>query len=72
MSTVKMQHLLYNKTVIDTRDMRTDLTTLPTFTVLVDQLGRGERSLSSILCTSPFSTALSISLLVAQNHRTDN
>jgi len=52
--------------------MWTDLTTLQTVTVLADQLGCGERSLSSNLCTLPFSTALSISYFVVQNHRTDN
>ena len=52
--------------------MWTDLTTLQTVTALADQLGCGQRSLSSILCTLPLSTALSISPLVVQNHRTDN
>jgi len=63
---------IYNKTIIDTQNMWTDLTTLQTATVLAEKLGRGERSLSSILCTLPFSTASSISHLVVQIHRTDN
>jgi hypothetical protein len=52
--------------------MWTDLTTLQTVTVLADQLGCGERSLSSILWTLPFPKALSISPLVVQNDHTDN
>jgi len=52
--------------------MWTDLTTLQTVTVLADQLECGERSLSSILCTLSFPTALSVSPLVVQIHRTDN
>jgi len=52
--------------------MWTDLTTLQTVTVLADELGRGERSISSNLCTLSFSIALSISPLEVQNHRTDN
>jgi len=71
-STVTLWHRTHNKTIIDTQNKWTDLTTLQTVTVLADQLGCGERSLSSSLCTLPFSTALWISPLVIQNHRTDN
>jgi hypothetical protein len=40
--------------------MWTDLTTLQNVKVLTDQLGCGEGSLFSILCTLQFSTALSV------------
>jgi hypothetical protein len=43
MSTVKLCHSPYNKTIIDTQVMWTDLTTLRNLTLLADHLGHGEK-----------------------------